>query len=791
MTRRGRQFGIRAVVLAVLAAASAAGAGEEPGTNRLSGSRSPYLLLHADNPVDWYPWGPEALAAARAENLPIFLSVGYSTCYWCHVAERTLYSDPEIAALMNRWFVNVKVDSEQRPDIDRVYMLARQLLTGQGGWPNNLFLTPDLKPFFAGSYFPPQTDGPGWPPSFPDLLAMVHEAWEGEPESLLAAAESLFQAMREAQRQMAGAAPVPITPGAWRESARAALAALYDSEYGGFTMPLSPLKFPRPPTLALLLADHRHGGGADSLAMATGTLDAMALGGINDQLAGGFHRYSTDRGWSIPHFEKMLTDNAQLLGLYAEAYAIGGNALHRRTAIAIGEFLLGPMALAEGGFATALDAQVSGREGASYLWTHDQIAALLGPVAASRFFETYTLVPVPVPAAAESPPGPEGGVIRVRRTGDGGARDLARRLEALAPERATLRAARDTRPQPDRDDKIVVAQNGLAIAGLASAGAALDRPDYTAAARRAAARIWTLAFDPETGALAHQIFRGTAGTTGDLADYALLGLGLSRLHQTTGEAVWRRRAARLGESLLARFRRPDGGLASAASAADLLLDLEDVGDEIHASGTSAAIELLLALSAGGGAPAYAEAAVGVLGHISSRVDEHPELWSAALVAMTTHRQGLEGALAATATDGPPTSDADAGGFRMPDSADHITATGTAESGPDHDQATITLAIEDSWHINANPASLDFLIPTTVVFDRFAPARIAYPAPVRFAPAWMADGLDVYEGRVRLIARFAPGTFAGQATVDAVITAQACNETTCLAPADLPVAIPLD
>src|SRR6478735_12672746 len=317
----------------VLLAAATLARGEEPQSNRLIDSNNPYLLLHAHNPVDWYPWGPEALEKAKRENKPIFLSIGYSTCYWCHVAERTLFSNPEIARLMNDWFINIKVDREERPDIDAIYLLATQLITaGGGGWPNNLFLTPELAPFYAGGYFPPQDDDFGRP-GFPSILKSIHEQWTEQPEQLRERAKGFVTVLRQYQSK-AIASTASIDAGAWREKTRAAIFKRFDQEHGGLsTGRQATTKFPEAPVLELMLSEYRSRRDADTLRFLTVTLDAMAYGGIYDQLGGGFHRYSTERTWSIPHFEKMLYDNAQLLSIYSQEWALTGRPQYKRVAL--------------------------------------------------------------------------------------------------------------------------------------------------------------------------------------------------------------------------------------------------------------------------------------------------------------------------------------------------------------------------------------------------------------------------------------------------------------------------
>jgi uncharacterized protein YyaL (SSP411 family) len=414
-------------------------------TNRLIHSNDPYLLLHAHNPVDWYPWGPEALARAKRENKPIFLSIGYSTCYWCHVAERTIYSDPEIAKLMNQWFINIKVDREQRPDLDEIYMLATNLMTGQGGWPNNVFLTPDLKPIFAGSYFPPADDALGRP-GFPTVLRTIHEAWTAHRQDVIASADRVFKVMQQARQEKPGAAEA--SPAAWLTQARKAWLQRFDSEHGGFPSGDREMKFPHESVLEMLLADYRITHNPEDLEVLTQSLNAMALGGIYDHLGGGFHRYSTEKpGRSA--FRKMLHDNAQLLTIYAEAYQLTQDPLYRYIAEDMREYLTRHMAAPEGGFYTAQDAEVQGEEGASYLWTRKEITSILGAEAAQRFFKVYALTPMPAQSGETVLSGEERGVLRVdvsmMKRGRKVDSATIKMLSDLAPLRQKLLAARDRR----------------------------------------------------------------------------------------------------------------------------------------------------------------------------------------------------------------------------------------------------------------------------------------------------------------------------------------------------------
>ena len=426
------------IALPATARATAAKEGAPAYTNRLIDSNAPYLLLHAHNPVDWYPWGPEAFAAAKRDNKPIFLSIGYSTCFWCHVAERTIYANPDIAALMNKWFINVKVDSEQRPDLDQIYMLATHILVGRGGWPNNVFMTPDMKPFYAGSYFPPGDDPVRGRPGFPTILRAIHKAWSEDREKVVSAAEQVLAAMRSVQGQTAEAPAAPLRPHTWRQQALAELLPRFDAVHGGLLSP-GGTKFPQSSILDLWLDAYRNTRDRDTLTALTRTLDAMALGGVWDHLGGGFHRYSTEATWSIPHFEKMLADNAQLLRLYAEAHRETGREIYRGVALALGAYLSGSMMAEEGGFYTAQDSQIDGVEGFTYLWTEEQIAAAVGKAGADRLFRTYRLTPMSQPAAAHAASGNhEGGVLRVRpRSGLEGARERNLGARDRSPHAAT------------------------------------------------------------------------------------------------------------------------------------------------------------------------------------------------------------------------------------------------------------------------------------------------------------------------------------------------------------------
>jgi len=705
------------------------------------------------------------------------------------VAERTIYARPEFARMMNAWFVNIKVDREQRPDLDRIHMLATQIMTGKGGWPNNLFLTPDLKPFFAGSYFPPHDDEFGRK-GFSSILRSIHRKWTAEPGPLKDAAQRVHMALRDYERHAAGGPSGEVHPEAWLSQAAASLARLADRQRGGFASG-GGTKFPRAPFLELLLAHHRILRDAASLEMLTAALDAMAYGGIRDHLGGGFHRYSTEPSWSVPHFEKMLYDNAQLLRIYAEAFALTGKALYRDTATDIGNYLQRQMTAPEGGFYTAEDAEVNGREGASYVWSRPQIVAILGSQGAEKFFKVYTLTALPPgalqsddEALSEDP----AGVIRVRlpigRTLPGAkSGDAAPPLAEMQPLRVKLLEARKRRPQPLRDDKIVVGLNGLAIEAFAEAGRILARPEYVSIARRAGEYLWGVAYDAQSASLRHEIFRGRAQTPGFLDDYALLARGYLSLNGATGEPVWRERAAKLADAILTRFARADGTLMTSEREGELLIAPVDDGDSAYPSGTSAAVEVFLRLAGATSNAQYASAATRIVRRLGDRLANEAGAWSTMVVALNANR--LDPKTAAL----PSGSTAAVAGLLPPDTRDHVRLSAKAVQQADHYRIEITVKIDAGYHINANPASFDYLIPTSVSFDGVTPASITYPEPVLFKPRFARGGIKVYEGNPTLTARIAKRDAGNRNSIRATVVAQACNAEICLPPSKLEITIP--
>ncbi len=606
--------------------------------NRLAGETSPYLLQHAHNPVDWFPWGPDALARARLLDRPVFLSIGYAACHWCHVMERESFEDEATAAMLNARFVAIKVDREERPDLDQLYMGAVQAMTGQGGWPMSVFLTPDGRPFFGGTYFP-DTPRHGMP-SFRQVLEGVHQAWTGQRAEVERAGTRLVEALIDAQRTPASGT-VPEAGSLLAEAAARVIDA-FDGAHGGWG---DAPKFPQPMTVELLLRRHVATGDPRPLAVARRTLAAMAAGGIHDQLGGGFHRYSTDAAWLVPHFEQMLYDNAQLARAYLHAWALTGDGELLAATTGALDYLLRELRTDDGGFAASQDADTNGVEGATFTWTADEIREVLG--ASFDLFATAYGV-------AEGGNW-EGRTILSRVVDD---RALARRFglavgrvpDLLAGARAALLARRSTRSQPSRDDKVLAGWNGLAIAALADAGRALGadgEPEhaalaarYLAAASTAAAAVLDGLRQPD-GRLRRSWKDGRASADGVLADHACLAEGLLALYEATLDERWYRESLSLVEVILARFADPAGGFFDTADDGErLVVRPRDVQDNATPSGGAMATEVLLRLGALSGEARYRAAADAALATVVGMLGRYPTAFAQWLCALELVEAGI-------------------------------------------------------------------------------------------------------------------------------------------------------
>jgi uncharacterized protein len=566
--------------------------------NRLAAESSPYLLQHAHNPVDWHPWGAEALEHAKREDRPILLSIGYSSCHWCHVMARESFEDPAVAGIMNRLFVNVKVDREERPDVDQVYMRAVQAMTGSGGWPLTVFLTPDATPFFGGTYFPPASRH--GLPSFRQVLEAAAEAFRHRRADVDKGSREIVAVLRRASAAEAGGSDSDPGTGLLDEAVRV-LARQYDPAHGGFGR--AP-KFPQPVTLEVLLRQHARTGDAQALHMAVSTLRLMADGGIRDHLGGGFHRYSVDERWLVPHFEKMLYDNALLAQVYLDAWRLTGDGALREVAEDTLDYVVEDLRSPHGGFFSARDADSEGEEGRFYTWTPPETEAVLGAADAALFQRLFDVTPAGNFEGRSILWLPHGLDAVARSAGV----DPAEARSRMAAARARLREARGRREPPFRDEKVLAGWNGLAIRTLAEAGGALGRDDYLAAAR--AGGDFLLGEMRRDGALLHSWKDGTARTGAFLEDYGAVGNAFLSLHEATLERRWLEEARWCCERVLDGFWDEEVSLFHDTSdgAERLFLRPRDPMDNATPSGNSLAAELLARAGHLFGVPRYTEVA---------------------------------------------------------------------------------------------------------------------------------------------------------------------------------------
>jgi uncharacterized protein YyaL (SSP411 family) len=580
--------------------------------NRLAHETSPYLLQHKDNPVDWYPWGAEALAKAKAEDKPIFLSIGYAACHWCHVMEHESFEDPATAEVMNDRYVNVKVDREERPDLDSIYMNAVVALTGQGGWPMSVWLTPDGEPFYGGTYFPPVPRHNM--PAFTQVLLGVHEAWTKQRESVMSGAKEITGHLRTALAAEATGADLPT-----RDDLAETVKALWRSfdwrDHGWGNAP----KFPQPMTIEFLLRYHTLTGESTPLEMATKTLRAMARGGLYDQLGGGFHRYSVDAHWLVPHFEKMLYDNSQLARVYLHAWQLTRDDEFRRIAEEVLDYVQREMTDADGGFYSTTDADSEGEEGKFFVWSEAEIDAALG--SESDFFKKF---------------------YGVTRSGNFEGHNLLfvaqapteAALARLEPLRRTLFELRARRVPPGLDDKILAGWNGLMLAAFAEAATVLGRDDYRETARRNADFLLGALRSAE-GRMFRSYRHGETKLNGYLEDYTHVAEGLLALYEATFEARYFTAARELMETAIAHFADPVGGFFDTSDDHEqLVLRPKDTQDNATPSGNALAATVLFKLGALMGERRYTEAAERALATVAPMLARYPTGFGQWLIATT-------------------------------------------------------------------------------------------------------------------------------------------------------------
>jgi uncharacterized protein YyaL (SSP411 family) len=783
--------------------------------NRLSRSTSPYLLQHRFNPVDWHPWGTEAFEEARRRDVPIFLSIGYSTCYWCHVMERESFENESIAEMLNERFVCIKVDREQRPDVDDIYMAAVQAFRGQGGWPMSVFLEPrTLKPYWAGTYFPAEPKFPNIP-TFPQVLQGVSSAWNDQRDEVLAQAEKLAEAVRE--RLAEQGSPVRLGVSQVTEAV-ASLLKIHDARFGGFG---SAPKFPQPVYIELLLDVRRNATDETRAAIDAvlrTSLDRMALGGIFDQVGGGFHRYSVDAEWIVPHFEKMLYDNAQLASVYAQAAHAFNEPLYRRTARRTIEYVLAEMTLPRdadaresGGeepsaaFFSAQDAEVNHREGQNYLWTSEQFHAALNAEDAAFAARVYAVDAGPNFRDPHHPHDPPSNVLRwadspsvLAATMNLSEHQLLSRIEKINEQ---LYAARAKRDQPLTDDKIITSWNGLMIGAMARAGSLLDRPDFTAAAERVAEFILRRMRSPD-GSLIRTFRAGSVAgaaapdtTGGFLEDYACMTHACIELHRAGGDSAgrWLDEAVKLAAEADGRFGDPATGafFDTLADQQDLFVRARSTYDGAIPSGTSVLINALIDLFEITGSRAHFDRALRALRSLSSFLAESPVGAAgssrALLRVLVLEPAAVQAAFAADPIPGTRPSD----DFSP---VEVLAAVERVVLAPDNPiPVTLRFRIADGFHINAadpgdSPDAAD-LIPLRVHIVNGTGVEVFadYPEGMPFG----ADGrLRVLAGEFELtIALERKGEWTGTPLIG--VTYQACTEDACLAPRTVELDVALD
>jgi hypothetical protein len=734
--------------------------------NRLILEDSVYLLQHAHNPVDWHPWGPEAFARAAREGKPVFLSIGYSTCHWCHVMERESFDDEEVARILNEHFVSIKVDRERRPDVDELYMAAAQMTSGHGGWPLSSFLTPAGKPFFAATYFPRDR--------FVALLERVTELWQSRRDQLERDAQRLSDAVSELVAAHSAASELDE---ALVELAVKRLLERHDSQLGGF----SPApKFPQESSLQLLLQRSRRGyaGGDDALAdsalaAAQTTLLAMARGGIHDQVGGGFHRYSTDTRWLVPHFEKMLYNQALLARAYLAAYDATGNAPYQRVARQTLDYVLREMADPQGGFYSATDADSEGREGAYFVWTLDELRQALGPRLAPLAIEVYGVTP-------------EGNfdgrsILHLPRPLGEVARRRGVSLDALLAELETIRSRlqeiRSARVAPLRDDKLITAWNGMVVATLAEASQILGDSTYLEHAERTAELFWQRRrVSEETVGLWRIHLDGASTVPGLLEDYAWLGESFVSLYDASGDHRWLERASALAAASIERFWDPEaGGFFVSESRADsvLIARAKSPADGAVPSGNSTAVRLLGRLAARTGEPRFRQRAEATIAAFAGSIGRAPAAFSYMLMAVDELRNGEAGPR-------------EYGALGKVRAVGRITATRGA--GP---RLELRLRIAPGWHVNAHRPLQPELLPTVLELadgadgDGWRLGTVRYPQPEKVRLAFQQEPLAVYRDSVvlsgdLLAAREAPRP----RQLAARLRFQACDDRACLQPETL-------
>jgi|TARA_Y100000310_G_scaffold330200_1_gene401456 hypothetical protein len=724
-------------------------------TNRLLLEDSPYLLQHAHNPVDWYPWGAEAFEKARLTDKPVFLSIGYSTCHWCHVMEDESFDDESVAAILNSHFVAIKVDREQRPDVDEIYMTGVQLITGQGGWPMSNFLTADGKPFYAGTYYPKE--------NFIHLLQQVVGSWDTQRAKIVASAEQISKQISVYTSAIVGASEIDhevVKDGV------AQLLADHDDENGGFG---GRPKFPNETRLLLLLDAYRRDDNLAALAAVEKTLTKMASGGIYDQIGGGFHRYSVDEYWLVPHFEKMLYNQAQLTRVYAVAFSLTGSNLYRRILEQTLDYVLRDMRHEGGAFYSATDADSEGEEGLFFVWTIAQLREQLSEeeadlaidvfgVTSHGNFEGSNILHLPVTIDAYA---------------DANDVDELQVLDRLDEIRAKLYRHRESRPHPLRDEKIISSWNGMMISSLVVAAEVLQRSDYLQAAVRAAEYLWQHSRSDEEG-LRRIVLRDKASIQSSLDDYSYLSEACLYLFDATGDDRWLMRAERLVDEMIDLFWDAEQGgfyMGSAVAGEPMITRPKSPMDGAIASGNSVALGVLIRLLQRTGKLGYKTKIVAMINAFSGLIKVNPSGLTTMLLGVDEYMRGSTESRQFAANG-------------------HIRANARTEANEQMIDFEIELTIDRNWHVNAHDVDQKEQVPTRVLVPGkdWQIEEVSYPTGEAMQVAFQRESLQLYTGTTVIKGRLKVDG-AVNTLLPLTLELQACDEELCLPPEQLAFKLP--
>lgn len=716
--------------------------GQPAYINQLILQDSPYLLQHAHNPVHWYPWGKEAFAKAKRENKPVFLSIGYSTCHWCHVMEEESFDNPKIAALLNKYFISIKVDRESRPDVDAIYMEAVMLLTGRGGWPMSNFVTPEGKTFLGDSYFPPEP--------FKKLLLSVHEVWTQQNALVLKRADEVAAAVNSTQQSSKQIQSLDLN--LLQQTAKQ-LTESQDRQYGGFGQQM---KFPNELLLSYLLESYQRFGDDKALETVELSLQAMAQGGIYDQVGGGFHRYATDREWLVPHFEKMLYNQAQLASVYLQAYQLTGKAEYARIAKQTLQYVLNDMQAEKGGFYSATDADSNGVEGEFFVWTPEQIKQALSPKLATRAIDLYG-----VTAQGNF----EGhSILNLSVSLESYAEKNKIAIDALLAQteqiRKGLKSFREKRVPPLLDDKIVTAWNAMMIDTLALAFEVLKQPEYLIAAEKTADWLWKNNRQP-SGELWRIHWQGHSSITGNQQDYAYLSNALIRLYDQTGHEQWLSKAQFLADTMLNLFwdnKRHGFFMNTTSESQSMMVRPKDIKDNATPSANAVASMVLAKLSKRTSNLNYSKKATATLSAFSTKIKNSPASFTQFLTGNAMLNFSEIGRVQYAAKG-----------------AVIIKAIRSQDN-----KLTVSINLKPGWHINAHQPLQNDLIPTKISLIDGKLSQVIYPSPVLKKLNFGQEELALYENQVNLMAKL-PDNLGHSTYLPVQVQLQACNNKHCLAP----------